>query len=274
MLMPSISSAAEHSSAIMTKKANEAKTHDSNVAAQFGPRAAAYVASPVHAAGEDLAQISGLAQARRPSRALDLGCGGGHVSFQLAAHAGEVVAFDLSDDMLNAVMKEAITRGLANIVPGQGSVEQIPFADGAFDFVASRYSAHHWRNIGAGLAEARRVLAPGGAAVFADSASPKNPLLDTYLQAIELLRDSSHVRDYSAAEWIANLRAAGFAPGQPVMRRVRLEFASWVARMATPEVQVRAIRALQQSMPGDVAEYFALEADGSFTIDAMTIEAS
>ncbi len=258
----------------MTLKSKPAKTHDANVAAQFGPRAAAYVLSPVHAAGEDLAQIAGLAATRRPARALDLGCGGGHVSFQLAAHVGEVVAFDLSEDMLNAVMSEAAARGLANIVPRQGSVEHVPFADGAVDFVASRYSAHHWRNIGVGLAEARRVLAPGGAAIFADSVSPGVPLLDTYLQAIELLRDPSHVRDYSTAEWLAFLKTAGFSPGKPVMRRVRLEFASWVARMATPEAQVRAIRALQQSMPGDAAEYFALEADGSFTIDAMTIEAS
>ena len=257
--------------AVMT---NEAKTHESNVTTQFGPRAAAYVASAVHASGEDLAQIAGFAKARGPARVLDLGCGGGHVSFHIAPHAGEVVAFDLSADMLNAVRAEAAARGLSNIVPHLGSVEHVPFADGAFDFVASRYSAHHWRNVAAGLAEARRVLAPGGAAVFADSISPGIPLLDTHLQAIELLRDPSHVRDYSALEWIDLLKRAGFTPAIPVIRRVRLEFASWVARMATPEVHVRAIRALQQSMPRDVAAHFALEADGSFTIEAMTVEAT
>ena len=258
----------------MTIMTSEAKTHESNVTTQFGPRAAAYVASVVHASGEDLAQIADLAKARNPARALDLGCGGGHVSFHLAPHAGEVVAYDLSEEMLNAVGSEAAARGLSNIVPHRGSVERIPFAAGSFDFVASRYSAHHWSDVGTGLAEARRVLAPGGVAVFADSVSPGVPLLDTHLQTIELLRDPSHVRDYAVAEWIELLKASGFSPGKPVTRRVRLEFASWVARMATPETHVNAIRALQRSMPRDVAAYFALEADGSFTIDAMTIEAS
>ena len=250
------------------------KTHEANIATQFGPRAAAYVTSAVHASGEDLAQIAALAKAKKPAKVLDLGCGGGHVSFSVAPPAGEVTAFDLSADMLAAVEKEAAARDLANITTHQGSVEKLPFIDGAFDFVASRYSAHHWHNIAAGLKEARRVLKPGGVAVFADSVSPGDHLLDTHLQAIELLRDSSHVRDYVVAEWESLLRRAGFTPGKPVVRRVRLEFASWVTRMATPESNVRAIRALQSSMPRHVADHFAVEADGSFTIDAMTLEAS
>lgn len=248
-------------------------SHEANVTSQFGPRAAAYVASAVHAAGEDLKQIAALAAARRPSRALDLGCGGGHVSFNVAPHTTELVAYDLSTDMLAAVSKEAAKRGLANIVTQLGSVEEISFSDGSFDFVASRYSAHHWHNIQAGLREARRVLAPGGVAVFADTVTSESPLIDTHLQAIEVLRDPSHVRNYSTSEWTTFLKAAGFKPGTPTMRRIRLDFATWIARMATPEVHVRAIRALQATMPRDVADYFELEPDGSFSIDSMTIEA-
>lgn len=255
-------------------KSMTTKTHDSNVTAQFGPRAAAYVASAVHAAGEDLKQIAALAAARKPARGLDLGCGGGHVSFNVAPYAKELVAYDLSADMLGAVVKEAANRNLANIVTQQGSVEAIGFADASFDFVASRYSAHHWHNVQAGLKEARRVLAPGGIAVFADTSTSGSALIDTHLQAIELLRDPSHVRNYAVAEWTAFLKAAGFTPGAPTMRRVRLDFATWIARMATPEVHVKAIRALQASMPREVADYFELESDGSFTIDSMTIEAT
>lgn len=251
-----------------------AKTHDSNVTAQFGPRAAAYVASAVHAAGEDLQQIAALAAARKPARALDLGCGGGHVSFNVAPHATALVAYDLSADMLSAVMKEAAARNLSNITSQQGSVEKIPFPDGAFDFVATRYSAHHWHDVRAGIREARRVLAPGGVAVFADTATSAAALIDTHLQAIELLRDPSHVRNYAVAEWTGFLKEAGFTPGAPTLRRVRLDFATWIARMATPAVNVQAIRALQTSMPREVADYFQLESDGSFTIDSMTIEAT
>ena len=255
-------------------KTLNSNTHDSRVTAQFGPRAAAYVASAVHASGEDLAQIAGLAKTLRPRRALDLGCGGGHVSFQAAPHVGEMVAYDLSADMLTAVAAETARRALQNLSTQQGSVEQLPFKDASFDFVATRYSAHHWHNVAAGLAEARRVLAPGGHAVFADSISPGTPLLDTHLQAIELLRDPSHVRNYSVPEWMAMLRAASFTPGEPKLRRLRLEFSAWITRMATPETNVRAIRALQASMPRNVAEHLALEPDGSFTLDTVTIEAT
>lgn len=257
----------------MTTHSSVSKTHDSNVTAQFGPRAAAYVTSAVHASGEDLKQIAAVAAARKPSRALDLGCGGGHVSFNVAPYAKELVAYDLSSDMLNAVTKEAVRRRLSNIVPHQGSVEDITFTDGAFDFVASRYSAHHWHDVQAGLREARRVLAPCSIAVFADTVTSDSALIDTHLQAIEVLRDPSHVRNYSVAEWVGFLKAAGFTPCEPTLRRVRLDFSTWVARMATPEINVRAIRSLQASMPREVSDYFQLEPDGSFTIDSMTIEA-
>ena len=71
----------------------------------------------------------------------------------------------------------------------------------------------------------------------------------------------------------AALRAAGFQPIAPVLARLRLDFASWTARIGTPDVQVRAIRALQQQMPGEIAERFAIETDGSFKLDTIYIQA-
>ena len=70
------------------------------VSKQFSPRAAAYVQSAVHAQGEDLKELAEFASANRFARTLDLGCGGGHASFALAPHVGEIVAYDLSAEML------------------------------------------------------------------------------------------------------------------------------------------------------------------------------
>lgn len=251
-----------------------AKDHETVVREQFGARAADYVASAVHAAGEDLELIETLAKSRPGGRALDLGCGGGHLTYRLAAHAREVVALDLSEDMLRAVGEQAVRRGLKNVVTRRGAAQAIPLADAAFDVVASRFSAHHWPNLVACLREARRVLAPGGLAIFVDTAAPSLTVADTYLQAMELLRDPSHVRDYTVDEWLASLRAAGFEPGKVTPRRVRLDFAPWVARMATPEEQIQAVRCLQGHMPEEVATYFEVQPDGTFTVDAVTIEAT
>jgi ubiquinone/menaquinone biosynthesis C-methylase UbiE len=244
------------------------------VTKQFSPRAAAYVQSAVHAQGEDLIELSNIAEQNKFARALDLGCGGGHVSFALAPHVGEIIAYDLSQEMLAAVAQQAVSRKLANLKTQLGAVEKLPFDDARFDFVATRYSAHHWHDIRAGLREARRVLKSGGRAMFIDVVAPDHPLLDTYLQTVEMLRDPSHVRDYSASQWTQMLRDAGFSPAQPTLRRLRLDFASWIARMQTVPVYATTIRALQKDMSEDVVNHFAIEPDGSFSIDTMSIAAS
>jgi len=248
-------------------------SHESLVTRQFGPRAAAYVASAVHAQGEDLEQLAALVKARPGSRLLDLGSGGGHLSYYAAPHAASVTAYDLSDEMLAAVAQVATERGLGNIATRQGAVEALPFAAQSFDIVATRLSAHHWHDVPAALREARRVLAPGGLLVVIDIVSPGPPLLDTHFQAIELLRDPSHVRDYSAAEWLAMASTAGFMPQRVAHRRLRIEFASWIKRMATAPEHVAAIRSLQALASEEVRRHFAYEPDGSFTMDAMTLEA-
>lgn len=241
------------------------------VARQFGPQAEAYVQSAVHAKGADLEDLATLVAGRGAARVLDLGCGGGHVSFTVAPHVAEVVAYDLSGEMLRAVAAEATRRGLANIVPVQGVAEDMPFPQGSFDFVVSRYSAHHWRHLPTALAHTRNVLKRGGRAVFMDVIAPANPLLDTFLQSVEVLRDPSHVRDYSVAEWSRAARAEGFQVQSVAERRLRLEFGPWVTRIATPDLHVAAIRSLQQMAPEEVRAHFEIEADGTFTLDTMTL---
>jgi SAM-dependent methyltransferase len=246
--------------------------HDSNVTSQFGPRAKAYVESAVHAQGADLARIGELAATTRPARAIDLGCGGGHVTYAMAPHAGATIACDLSADMLSAVLATAASRGLAGVKTTQTSVEALPFGDASFDMLGCRYSAHHWQDVDAGLREGRRVLKAGSPAVFVDVVAPAAPLLDTHLQGVELLRDTSHVRDYSEAEWRAKLEGAGFTVKNVSTWRLRMDFPVWIARMATPEPLARAIRMVQDSAPEEVRRHFAIEADGSFMLDMAMFE--
>ncbi|SEQ53156.1 hypothetical protein SAMN05216548_105138 [Faunimonas pinastri] len=99
------------------------------------------------------------------------------------------------------------------------------------------------------------------------------PLLDTYLQAVELLRDTSHARDYSAAEWQAALGRCGFEVRTCRTWQVRMDFPVWVARIRTPELHVAAIRALQAAASAEVRAHFAIEEDGSFMLDVVMIEA-
>ena len=249
------------------------RPHHAIVEDQFGPRANAYVSSAVHAAGEDLDALEAIVRRVRPARALDLGSGGGHVAYRMAEHASAVVASDLSAEMLTAVAETAAARGLDNIAVRASPAEDLPFEDGAFDFLGCRFSAHHWRGFEAGLREARRVLAPGSTAVFIDAVSPGPAALDTHLQAVELLRDTSHIRDYDAGEWQAALARAGFAVTATRSWRIRMDFPVWIARMRTPDLNRDGVRALQQAASADVRAHFAIEADGSFMLDTLMLEA-
>jgi SAM-dependent methyltransferase len=248
------------------------KSQEDIVGAQFGAQAEAYRHSAVHAQGADLDALVAIAKSRPGCRVLDLGCGGGHVTLNVAPHAVAITAYDLAPEMLAVTVKAAADRGLGNVTAQQGTVEVLPFADGQFDCVFSRYSAHHWRDLRSGLREARRVLKPGGIAAFVDAVTPDNALLDTYLQSIELLRDRSHVRDYSRAEWQAALAAAGLILTASNDYRIRLDFTAWMTRMRTPAKLVDAIRELQTTVTADATRYFETADDGSFSIDVALFE--
>jgi ubiquinone/menaquinone biosynthesis C-methylase UbiE len=243
-------------------------THEQTVQNQFEPRAQAYLTSAVHSAGPDLERAKTLVSqlAPPPALAVDIGCGGGHLSFTLAPHVSRMVALDPSPGMLAAVTKGAAARGLSGIEARQGNAEALPFAAGTVPLVCTRYSAHHWTRLEAAVRELGRVLAPGGHVLVIDTLGHEDPLVDTFMQSIELLRDPSHVRNRSAAQWRSLLESAQLVELERGEWPTRLEFSSWVERMRTPADRVAVIRSLQEGAPAEVREALGVEADGSFTI--------
>ena len=243
-------------------------THDDHVRRQFDPRAAAYLDSKVHSSGPDLTAALSLLQSlpRRPARILDLGCGAGHLGFALCHATDECIACDPAEGMLRTVQQVIRDRGLANIRTAHARAESLPFPDGYFDVVATRYSAHHWGNVPEALREARRVLVDGGHLLVSDVLGAALPLVDTHLQTLEVLRDPSHVRDYSTPEWQTMLTHAHFELEHFNRWPTRLDAATWTARVGTPPEFVSIIRRLQRGAPEEVLRSLAFEADGSFTV--------
>jgi SAM-dependent methyltransferase len=247
-----------------------ATTQQDFAAAQYGARAQDYVTSAVHSSGADLDQIEAALRGRNEARVLDLGCGGGHVSYRAAPHVAAVVACDVTESMLKAVAATAAERGLGNISVRQAAAEKLPFSDAEFDVVLCRFTTHHWQNMEAGLRQARRVLKPGAPAIFIDVVAPADPVLDTHLQVVELLRDASHVRNYSMAEWVAALSRSGFVVEGVTQRALRMEFPVWTARTRTSPQRAAAIRDVQAEAPDVVKTHFAIGADGSFDLETAT----
>ncbi len=249
------------------------RSHQQVVTEQFGSTAAAYLTSAVHAQGADLQELAAIAATLPGARVLDLGCGGGHASFAVAPVVEKVIAYDIAAEMLDVVASAARERGLDNLAVRQGSADRLEFPDASFDLVCTRFSVHHWRNLPQALAEVFRVLKPGGRFIVIDTAAPADVLADTYVQAIELLRDTSHVRNISLNSWRKLLQAAGFVIDSDKTWKLRLEFDSWVARMRTPQDNITAIRALWKAAPEEVKQYFALDQACSFSIDVAMLDA-
>lgn len=248
-------------------------THHDHINKQFSSQAGAYLTSAVHAAGRDLQQLTQRLAALPHAEVLDLGCGAGHASFAAASQVAQVTAYDLSASMLEVVARAAQEKGLHNITTQQGYAEHLPFNDERFDVVISRYSAHHWHDVGQALREAKRVLKPGGVVIIMDVMSPGHPVRDIWLQTVEALRDTSHVRNYASGEWLALANEAGFITDGLTTDRLPLEFSSWIARMRTPQPLSDAIRLYQESASQEVKNYFELQDDGSFTSDTIMFEA-
>lgn len=245
------------------------RSHSETVRDQFDPQSQAYLSSAVHAGGADLAQMATwIAALPAGTAGIDVGTGAGHLAFAMARHLTRVVASDPSEGMLATVAGAARERGHANLTTSLAQAESLPFADGEFGLVATRYSAHHWLDLAGALAEMHRVLASGGTLIVGDVLGAPDAIADTHLQAMELLRDPGHVRNRTAREWRALIADAGFDLRETASHAVRLEFPSWVARMRTPAEEVTAIRRLQQRAPRQVAEHLGFEADGTFTVHA------
>ncbi len=246
--------------------------HETLVTRQFESAAEGYRESPVHAQGADLAVFRARAEERTPRAALDVGAGTGHVAFTIAPFCQVVHAVDASPAMLAILTAEATARGLTQVQVHEAQAAALPVPDASMDLVTCRYNAHHWHRLDAGLAEIARVLRPDGLFVLTDALGSATALVDTHLQALELLRDPSHVRDHDQAQWIAALARAGLSVTRSETTRVRLDLDSWLARAHTPPERALVIRALLADAPEEVRAALTIEVD-AFWLDVLTCEA-
>jgi SAM-dependent methyltransferase len=97
---------------------------------------------------------------------LDLGCGHAMAAVVLARRGARVTAMDLSAGYLAEAGRRALANGV-DIDLVQADAERLPFADATFDRVWGNAILHHL-DIGAAAREVRRVLRPGGVAVFCE----------------------------------------------------------------------------------------------------------
>src|SRR6267143_4253186 len=93
---------------------------------------------------------------------LDVACGGGLVVCAFARTVRHATGIDLTPAMLEQARKNQATQGLTNVTWQHGDVRPLPFPDGSFSIIPSRFAFHHFLDPLAVLREMKRVATPGG----------------------------------------------------------------------------------------------------------------
>jgi len=138
-----------------------------------------------------------------PMTIADLGAGEAAFALQLAPRAKKVIAVDSSAKMIDVGRELAARHAIKNVDFRLGDMEEIPIADAEVDLVFFSQSLHHALHPERALAEARRILAPGGRIVVLDL------LKHRFEEAREMYADEW--LGFSEAELESMLEGAGFA---------------------------------------------------------------
>jgi ubiquinone/menaquinone biosynthesis C-methylase UbiE len=178
---------------------------------------------------------------------LDVACGPGVVTAAMAPRAASVIAFDATEQMLDKARARCAKAGLVNVAFRSGNAESLPFEDARFDGVVTRLAIHHFADPQRALDEMFRVLRPGGVAVIVDVVSSESAEESSLQNAIERLRDPSHVRMLPASELDARVTGAGFRDLAPTTWDKRREFEEWMDIVADP-VRAEPIRTVVRAL--------------------------
>lgn len=175
----------------------DATSHKALTVDQFTKQAIPFAQLPGHSSSLEL--LTALSSPLRSDRALDVACGPGLVACHFAPLVGDITGVDITPEMIRQAEKAQATRGLSNMTWQVGPADRLPFADGSFSLVITRYSFHHFQMPLTVVAEMIRVCRPGGRLLIADVAQPSDKA--TRYDEIELLRDPSHVHALTRDEF-------------------------------------------------------------------------
>ncbi len=130
-----------------------------------------------------------------PLRVADLGCGEGYLTIEIARWAQRVIAVDRSADVLRRARDLARRRRAANILWKRGEIEHVPINDRAVDVALLSQALHHAASPARALAEAARVVAPGGRVLVLDLRTHEEAWVKTRLEDRWLGFDDGQLRD-------------------------------------------------------------------------------
>lgn len=186
----------------------------------WSDRAELYRQSAAHSGGADLDLL--VEWAAGCATAIDVATGGGHVARRLREAGLQVVSCDPSPGMQPDVICFA---------------EELPFADGSFELAVTRVAAHHFADVAQATRELARVASKRVIVV-------DNLNMGAESEEAERIRDPSHVRGYTEAEWRCFLADAGLVVDDVRTFDFPIELEPWLERTACTGEDAERVRAL------------------------------
>lgn len=138
----------------------------------------------------------------------DLGCGEGYLTIEAARWARRVVAVDRSNDVLARGRALAKRRQVSNVTWKRGELEALPLDDGAVDLALLSQALHHAADPAKALAEAARVLRPGGRVLILDLRSHDEAWVQQRLGDRWLGFDTDELKKLLAAAGFDNVKVS------------------------------------------------------------------
>lgn len=237
---------------------SENTSHRREIIDQFTRQATAFAALPAHSNEQAMTLSLDLAGIAADDRVLDVACGPGILACAMAQRAAHVTGVDLTAAMIVAARRRQAEMGLHNLDWRVGDGENLPFPDGAFTLVTSRYALHHMEDPAAMLREMRRVASREGRMLVID-ATPEASKQEAY-DAMEKLRDPSHVRALTSTQLIDAGRDAGLSVRATGSYRLQMALEPQLRASSPRQGDCERIRALFQQDADSGADNLGMRA--------------
>jgi ubiquinone/menaquinone biosynthesis C-methylase UbiE len=219
-------------------------SHRQQIREEFSRQADAMAQAPAFSADGMANRFKEAIASKAGGLLLDLACGPGILLEQLASTMSLAAGVDVTPKMLELTRARCLAAGLTTVRVIESIAEQLPFATASFDCVATRLSVHHFPEPQRVLREVARILRSDGVLVLADLVSSNDAAESGLHNALEQLRDPSHVRMRSERELLELVHDAGFRIVSTERWLQRRRFDEWAAIVEN----ARSLRSLETVM--------------------------
>lgn len=227
---------------------------------QFGKTATAYVEAKHFSGGKDLEEAARLLKPTHDDNMLDVACGGGHMALFFSPMVRQVVASDLTMQMLKKAQEHVAEEGrVDNVIFREADAEDLPFPAGSFTLLTCRIAPHHFPDVPRALSEFHRVLRRGGRMVIIDTLIPSDPEIAEFFQTMEKMRNPTHIKAFNEEEWKKMVQDAELILQETLIIPKTHDFQEWVKTAGLNRAQIQELNKFFMNASPKIHDFFKIE---------------